>query len=288
MKFSDRIGLTKPKDKVQVNLIDNDLKISLWNVINLFINQPFLLDFGTLELRNSNVYFDLFHSIWYNHFKITTDYLYGLSGYRVVSELKEQYDKMEYYDIYNFIEFIAQEPLMIPANQRFVNEVNVILKRELSGYRFVGNKLVPITNETEISQLEHVLEITSSNQLEGVNIHLKEALNKFSDRKNPDYRNSIKESISALEALCQMITGNNKADLGKALSTIKKTLPIHVALIEGFIKIYGYTSDGDGIRHALLEETTLDQEDALYMLVSCSAFINYLIIKSDKASIRIK
>ena len=47
-------------------------------------------------------------------------------------------------------------------------------------------------------------------------------------------------------------------------------------------KIYGYTSNGDGIRHALLEEDSLEYEDALYMLVSCSAFVNYLISKFEK------
>jgi|GEM_PF-5091063 len=37
-----------------------------------------------------------------------------------------------------------------------------------------------------------------------------------------------------------------------------------------------------------MEESNLDQEDALYMLVSCSAFINYLITKTNKFGIEIK
>jgi len=54
-------------------------------------------------------------------------------------------------------------------------------------------------------------------------------------------------------------------------------------LIEGtvtaFDKLYGYTSDADGIRHALLEEVTLDFDDAKFMLVACSAFVNYIRAK---------
>ena len=44
----------------------------------------------------------------------------------------------------------------------------------------------------------------------------------------------------------------------------------------GFLKLYGYTNDSDGIRHAMLEESQLTQADAVYFLVSCSAFVNYL------------
>jgi len=40
--------------------------------------------------------------------------------------------------------------------------------------------------------------------------------------------------------------------------------------------MYGYTSDADGIRHKLLDEATIDFEDAKFMLVSCSAFVNLL------------
>jgi hypothetical protein len=43
--------------------------------------------------------------------------------------------------------------------------------------------------------------------------------------------------------------------------------------------MYGYTSDAEGIRHALLEEPTLEQADAIFMLVTCSAFVNYLRAK---------
>jgi hypothetical protein len=31
----------------------------------------------------------------------------------------------------------------------------------------------------------------------------------------------------------------------------------------------------------------LDQEDARYMLVTCSAFVNYLVVKADKAGVKL-
>ena len=53
-------------------------------------------------------------------------------------------------------------------------------------------------------------------------------------------------------------------------------------LEEAFNKLYGYTSNEGGIRHALSEgDTPPTFDDAKYMLVSCSAFVNYLISKMN-------
>ena len=107
----------------------------------------------------------------------------------------------------------------------------------------------------------------------------------LTDRKSPDYRNSIKESISAVESISKIISGDTKADLTKALKLIEDKVYIHPALKMGFTKIYGYTSDEGGIRHAILEEKDISFADAKYMLVSCSAFISYLIEKANKVRI---
>lgn len=49
-------------------------------------------------------------------------------------------------------------------------------------------------------------------------------------------------------------------------------------------KRYGWTSDTPGIRHALMTEPDLHVEDAKFMLVACSAFINYVIAKAARSS----
>ena len=48
--------------------------------------------------------------------------------------------------------------------------------------------------------------------------------------------------------------------------------------------MYGYTSDKDGIRHDFGNDSNVDFEETKYMLVSCSAFMNYLIGISAKIS----
>ena len=169
-------------------------------------------------------------------------------------------------------------------NRKFMETCNAVLESELSAYRFVGDKIVPMTSPDEIAEIEKALQVKGA--LHPIRNHLERALDLISDRRTPDYRNSIKESISSVEAICRLITGDTNATLGQALKQLEdKHIALHGALKNAFSNLYGYTSSAQGIRHALLEEPSLDFEDAKFMLVSCSAFTNYLIAKSSKAGI---
>jgi hypothetical protein len=147
----------------------------------------------------------------------------------------------------------------------------------------VSGRITQLTAEEEIEEIEKALHLPPA--LKPVSDHLGRALGLVADRKAPDYANSIKESISAVEALCKLISHNPKGTLKDTLQVIEKKVAIHPALKQAFNKLYAYTSDAEGIRHALLDEQNLDAEDANFMLVSCSAFINYLVSKSNKAGL---
>jgi len=167
----------------------------------------------------------------------------------------------------------------------FIHDTNLVFERELSGYRFIGNQITPITSEEEIQEIDDAL----SNSPQNAKEHLNCAIKFFSDKKNPNYRNSIKESISAVEAYCIKLTNKEKATLSDALKHIEvnQNLQLHPALKTAFDKLYAYTNDSSGIRHALPYGDNIDFEDAKYFLVTCSAFINYLTVKADKAGLKL-
>jgi hypothetical protein len=152
------------------------------------------------------------------------------------------------------------------------------MEREMSGYRIVESQVTPITSSDELRAIEDALGAT--NDLTGARTHLQRALELLSNRRSPDYRNSIKESVSAVEAVALSITGTKSATLGGALKTISARAPMHPALNKSLSSLYGYTSDSDGIRHALLESSNLDFVDAKFMLSACVAFVNYIVGKS--------
>jgi len=149
----------------------------------------------------------------------------------------------------------------------------------------INGHITPISNEIEIKEIEEALQISEFNK--PIRIQLDNALKKMSAKENPDYRGSIKESISAVETLCQIISSKPKATLSSALDEIEKSkvIKLHQSIRDGFKKLYGWTSDDQGIRHGLKEEPNLKFHDAKYMLITCSAFINYLISKADQAGI---
>lgn len=188
----------------------------------------------------------------------------------------------EWFTVYDFIEKYL---FLLPEEKRptIVQTFNRILQEEVSGYRIVDNLVVPITNENELATIE----MAKTTEYDSVNNHISKALSLFADRTNPDYENSIKESISAVEAMCCIITGMTGAGatLGKAIKRLKdKGVHIHSALENAFTSLYGYTSDEGGIRHGCIDFANAPSEDAKFMLVSCSAFVNYLIEKWRKAN----
>ena len=187
-------------------------------------------------------------------------------------------DKLKWYGIYDFIE---KSLYVVNYDEKLLTEYNRIMEEEGVSYRVIDRLVVPIINDEEIKSIQNA----SVTKYEPVNKHIKKALELLQNRTKPDYENSIKESISAVESLCSIITitdGKNNT-LGKTLDLLEEEgIHIHVSLKEAFKKIYGYASDEKGIRHAGAIENEAKIEDAIYMLVSCSAFVNYLIVKSEK------
>ena len=166
------------------------------------------------------------------------------------------------------------------TEQYYVDTLNEVFEKECVGYRMIDEKIVAITDPIEIKEIEDCLDI----QFQGPKSHIQKALGFLADREHKDYKNSIKESISAVESICEIIVGSESATLGKALKALKdKKINIHPALEKAFSSLYGYTSDEGGIRHAEgLFESNVSFEEAKYMLVSCCAFVNYLIAEYGK------
>lgn len=282
MRFSQRIGRRPIKNIIQKDSMDEDLRNGLWNAFQVAVLD--VLD-GHCDRISESPYGQLFRQLWSDFFKYPLDTLNN--HWKTTRErIRKGYFGVKWYDVYDFIEFIAQN-LSGSDKEIFVGSCNSVLEKELSAYRFIGDRIGEITNEAEISAIEAAL--ADSSPFAGINKHLQSALEKFTDRKNPDYRNSIKESISAVEGMARLITGDSKSTLGKAIKRLKdNNLVLHPALEDAWSKLYGYTSDSGGIRHAMLEESKIRSGDAKYMLVSCSAFVSYLLELSRDAGLKLR
>jgi len=164
----------------------------------------------------------------------------------------------------------------IPSmHEDYNKKLNEEFSRLNYAYRIVNNTITEITSKEEIKAVETAI----ANNNGAIKMHLSKALELCAKRPEGDYRNSIKESISAVEKWCREKTNEN--DLRKALNKLEsKGIIIHSRLHSAFNKLYEYTNNEEtGIRHALMDDDgtyTPSIDEAVYMVVTCSAFINYL------------
>lgn len=277
MRFSQRKGLTPATKVVQRESIDDDLRASLWNLLTLFYWNGFLgrdeYTSRSNEVSGSNLE-QLMCSLWINYFKQPIDTIerYWES---CLHRLRGYFFGAQWHQVYDFIEFIAHNG-NASSRDGFIEACNKHLERENSAYRFVNGQITEITSQQEIEEIESAIQ--QSDSFSGVSTHLTAALALMSSKTSPDYRNSIKESISAVESLALQMAKDNSGTLGAVLRRLEISKKLHPALRNAFSSLYGYTSDANGIRHALLEEPNLSKADARFMLVCCSAFINYAIV----------
>jgi len=279
MLFSQRKGLKPAQKALQTESMDDELRHGLWSALFEVIlkdyrgpENPFGLD-RLSRIVGSNLE-TLVRQYWLSYFKVPTDSMPD-NIETVHDKLRQYFLSCEWNEGYDFIEFTL---LHCPAryDDSFRSFCNAIMERENSGYRFVGNHITEITSPAEIAAIEEALQ----SPFRAAQQHLSAGLSHLSNRKSPDYRNSIKESISAVEAVARAVTGDRKATLGAALGVLQPKIGMHQAVKSAFSSLYGYTSDEGGIRHAMLEEANVSFSDAKFMLIACSAFVTFIAGKA--------
>lgn len=274
MNFRERIGVVEVKSAIQISGMTIELRNSLWNILdyNIWRRNNFLYrQHGEAEI------YGFARKLWFGYFKQPIDTIPSRYSTDVLKAIRNYFFECEWSEVYEFIEFILSSWSIKGLDE----ELNDILAKELSGYRIIEGLFVPVTDQSEVNSVQDALiDIPYAS----VQAHLRQAMANLSRRESPDYRNSIKESISAVEAMAREMSGNPKATLGDALSILEKSGDLHVALKRGFSAIYGYSSDEGGIRHAMLGEPNIDVSDAKFFFVMCASFINYLKSKSCEAA----
>ena len=282
--FSERYGYTKPSDVIIREQITREIQNAICSAFDvlpeLFSNAG--STYGKFDYMNVERF------LWTQVLNERESKFSTGSEFRIVSTWYIESSDKQWYEKLDLIEKVIDYLIKCSNNflkqyywrvvRDFTERLNSDFERLHFAYRIVDNKIVEINSKEEIESIEKALADSPANIRE----HLNKALQHYAKRPEGDYRNSIKESISAVEAWCREKTG--ESTLGPALSKLeKKGVTLHPMLKQAFDKLYFYTNDKEtGIRHALMDETGTympNAEEAMFMLVSCSAFINYLNVK---------
>ncbi|MCM1237081.1 MAG: hypothetical protein NC489_43960, partial [Ruminococcus flavefaciens] len=243
--FSDRNNIDKININMQTNSLDQRTRIAIVNCIFGWVEN---LD-ETHSYSYDSQMQDFYRKLMRDVFVMVVDVPLGqLSTSRLFDTLiKSVVLNNSYDEVLTLVEYIIQyfTHTHIVGQQRiYEKEINEVFEREFVGYRFITGFIVPITDEVEIKEIVQSLDI----KFKGCKTQIQKALRLLSDREKPDYKNSIKESISAVESICKIIAGNS-ATLGDALKVkvgkLKKKFLADVFSKGGGITQEDIVFDGD-------------------------------------------
>ena len=137
------------------------------------------------------------------------------------------------------------------------------------------------TKEEGEAILEATAELGSAG-LSGAMNHLRKAADCINQGDPPG---AVRESIHAVESTARTFDPSAKT-LEPALRSLEEAGGLHPALKQAFSNLYGFTSDEQGIRHALIEnpQANVGQDEAVFMLGACASFSSYLARKHRRSA----
>ena len=128
MRFSERLGYKKARDAIQLESMDEPLRNGLWNVLKAYVweNGP---RYGKLnEQANEHSIHSLCIRLWANFFN---EPLEAVDDYwnNVLSNLRKRFSKFQWFEVFDFVEFIANNYSDRTFHSKFIAACNNILEK---------------------------------------------------------------------------------------------------------------------------------------------------------------
>lgn len=274
--FSLREGYESLPSPMQLEELSPDLRREIWNAIWEALGKNSV--FGSRRFHSvsggpgSNSFFDsvrriLGHRLEIPHDEIRNDF------FQISENIKSIILNSEFNKLLDFLEDFScldGEPPSCIAQ---------IFDLHIAAYWLDTSKtppqFIPRSSPEEGEAIRRALETVEGNDFAGASAHLREAAKSINSGQ---FAQAVEESVKAVESVSRSIDPDT---LGKALNILeRKGLITHPALKKAFSKLYGYTSDKEGIRHALLSREAADV--AQFMFGACASFAAYLINQHRK------
>jgi hypothetical protein len=273
--FSQRVG-AQPAPQIGLREMPRDLRVALWNTFQHWIFSESLLP-GQSSSDAARHVFSYLH--W------PADEVNLLSWSKNRDKLKEWFFVTSWDRVYSFVEWLPHLIRRGAAQQfnsrdhilrfarGYMKDLDEALECEGSPYRLSDSQLVPIADQTELDEVARAME----SPFAGARKQIAQAVTLLSMKPAPDYRNTIKESVSAIESALMEATGQS-GDFKVLLDAFEKSHGnLHPAFRRAVSSLYGWTSDETGVRHGIFGDVNVEHADARFMLVTCSAFVNFLV-----------
>lgn len=280
LTFSQRHGYEDVPQPLQLGELSWAARVAIWNRLYAHL----------LESRSSHVGHYIIGLPWINilgdlhigHNMPLDEWSPRFERWR--SELRRRIERSEVNHVFDLIEFLMRHR---ECPQEFIVQMADVFRNNRLAYTIDAGPpptIVPATTPEEGDQLTGNLKVLRAAGLHAAATHLHTASKCINDG---DWSGSVRESIHAVESVAKQIDPGGANTLGKALDSLQKRGVLqHKALKKSLSELYGYTSDAQGIRHALLDGDKADVtiDEAVFMLGACASFASYLWRKHQAAN----
>ena len=298
LTFSQRNDYKSMPEPMRLEEISDDLRREIWNGTRRFL-------ISIRSVAKSRYYFRSDETRFIEHVlgrlqnkpedEINTEHD------RVFGIFKQIIQKSFFYDVLDVVELILREKYQVAprvryqqeaaekleaAQKKFSAEILRSFERHAAAYWLDTSsfppRFFPRSTRMQGEATRSAIETIRDGGMKGAETHLRQAAENVNARQ---FANSITDSIHAVESIARTIDPKAKT-LGPALNSLQRSGVLkHPTLKEAFSKLYGYTSNEQGIRHAMLDKGSpdVDLDDAMFMFGACASFAAYLVNKHRKA-----
>ena len=277
LTFSQVQGYEEIPGILALEKVDYEARLKLWNLLYISAWVDTMAKFGYWSTNPQWV--PILETLHTDFFQRPIDDLdTSPSGYKGAI-----LDVLPFFKLFDLLQIIMRHQ-NCPGN--FIADVVKLFDECRLAYVVDTNgpaTILPAVTEREGQAIVGALHELHEAGLSGAGTHLRNAGELLNQG---DWPGSIRESIHAVESVARQLDPNASQTLGPALTSLEKDGHLHPALKEGFSKLYGYTSDEQGIRHPLIDNATspAERDEAVFMLGACASFASYLWRRHQKGS----
>lgn len=273
--------------------IDNDFplsaRIGLLHLINNAIDNCYLSNWIIIAKELGRIHRDILPN--YNITLVKDINEAKLDSERLLRQIHWQklYDFCErlFSHLTNDIAFIKHDTEVLitksDAQEYLTNEIQLLFDEENLGYEFKDGFVQRRGNLHTINLINKAEKTLSEQRLNAARMHFSKALRNFRDRTKPDYENTVKEAVCAIEAAAKELFPNAKSKtLGDFITwaTHRNDCLFPKTIGQTFTGLYAFRNSGEGVSHGATSGDAVTSELSEYVLGIAASQI---ILLSDLA-----
>lgn len=192
------------------------------------------------------------------------------------------YLKLAYAPDEEFFHYGNQTPFTLNDAQTYIEkEIQQLFIDEFFAYEFTQGSVIRKGRKHTVETADKAQYVMSDSRLRKARTYYSKAQNFFRDREQPDYANTVKDAVCAIESAGkELFPQADVSTLGELINWLKNknnNFAIPPALINTFSSIYALRNSAEGVAHGSTNGGDITKEIAEYILSVSASTIIYLV-----------